>query len=223
MPWRKFPWKLGTLASASRIGAFSDPGEPRPHVYQNFPFSTFLYPARQAPFAFIFLALILPPAKGPGDRVRVSFGSAPPGLDSSRPVFRGLSPTAIHMKSLRDSGTLRSRQRVWCYRHGFAVSREDQERPLSTTPTAIELSGETLAVSSPLPARNERGEGWGEGKSIKNATPLPGPLLLLRRKRGSRAQSIFRIESQRILSSNRFRLVTSAATPPGIGLLADLI
>src|SRR5713101_6431012 len=79
MPWRKLPWKLGTLASASRIGAFFDPGEPRPHIYQNFPFSTFSYPARQAPIGFI-LKLFLPRAQGPGDRVRVSICSAPTGL-----------------------------------------------------------------------------------------------------------------------------------------------
>ncbi len=54
-------------------------------------------------------------------------------------------------------------------------------------PTGIELSLGTSSVGRPLPARNERGEGWGEGKSNKNATPLPGPLLLLRRKRGRRA------------------------------------
>src|SRR6266436_1777718 len=68
MPWRKFPWKLGTLASASGIGAFFDPGESRPHIYQNFPFSTFSYPARQAPFGFI-LKLFFARAQGPGDRV----------------------------------------------------------------------------------------------------------------------------------------------------------
>src|SRR5216684_160957 len=79
MPWRKFPWKLGTLASASGIGAFFDPGEPCPHIYQNFPFSTFSYPARQAPIGFI-LKLFLARAQGPGDRVRVSFFSAPAGL-----------------------------------------------------------------------------------------------------------------------------------------------
>src|SRR5258708_22688043 len=79
MPWRKFPWKLGTLASASGIGAFFDPGEPRPHIYQNFPFSTLSYPARQAPIGFI-LKLFLPRAKGPGDGVLASFCSAPAGL-----------------------------------------------------------------------------------------------------------------------------------------------
>ena len=42
-------------------------------------------------------------------------------------------------------------------------------------PTGIELSVETPGVLLPLPARNERGEGWGKGKSNKNATPLPGP------------------------------------------------
>src|SRR5712692_9851188 len=63
-----------------------------------------------------------------------------------------------------------------------------------TGSTAIELSIETPGVGRPLPARNERGEGWGEGKSIKNATPLPDPLLLLRRKRGRRAQSMHLIQ-----------------------------
>src|SRR6266568_5160937 len=63
-------------------------------------------------------------------------------------------------------------------------------------PTAIELSIETPSVGRPLPARNERGEGWGEGKSNKNATPLPGPLLRLRRKRGRRARSIPLIRCQ---------------------------
>src|SRR5713101_7194926 len=61
-----------------------------------------------------------------------------------------------------------------------------------TGSTAIELSIETPGVGRPLPARNERGEGRGEGKSEINATPLPGPLLLLRRKRGRRAQSMLR-------------------------------
>src|SRR5713101_5446842 len=65
MPWRKLPWKLGTLASASRIGAFFDPGEPRPHIYQNFPFSTYSYPARQAPIGFI-LKLFLAPGQRAG-------------------------------------------------------------------------------------------------------------------------------------------------------------
>ena len=37
--------------------------------------------------------------------MQVSFCSAPPGLHSFRRVFRGLSPTAIHIESLRDSGT----------------------------------------------------------------------------------------------------------------------
>src|SRR5216684_1295761 len=55
--------------------------------------------------------------------------------------------------------------------------------------TAIELSIGPPSVGRPLPARNERGEGWGEGKSNKNATPLPGPLLLLRRKRGGRGSA----------------------------------
>src|SRR6266704_6386151 len=63
-------------------------------------------------------------------------------------------------------------------------------------PTAVELSIGTPSVGRPLPARNERGEGWGEGKSNKNATPLPGPLLLLRRKRGRRARSIPLIQVQ---------------------------
>ncbi len=63
-------------------------------------------------------------------------------------------------------------------------------------PTAVELSIGTPSVGRPLPARNERGEGWGEGKSNKNATPLPGPLLLLRRKRGRRARSIPLIQGQ---------------------------
>jgi hypothetical protein len=56
--------------------------------------------------------------------------------------------------------------------------------------TAIELGIGTPSVGRPLPARNERGEGWGGGKSNKNAAPLPGPLLLLRRKRGRRARLI---------------------------------
>src|SRR5713101_7535534 len=105
MPWRKFPWKLGTLASASGIGAFFDPGEPRPHIYQNFPFSTFLYPARQAPFGFILKLFFAPCQRagrqGAGQLLFIPNGAA----DLSRPVFRGLSPTAIHIKSLRDSGT----------------------------------------------------------------------------------------------------------------------
>jgi len=63
-------------------------------------------------------------------------------------------------------------------------------------PTAIELSLGTPGAGRLLPARNERGEGWGEGKSNKNATPLPGPLLLLRRKRGRRARSIPLIQCQ---------------------------
>src|SRR6266851_6678374 len=62
--------------------------------------------------------------------------------------------------------------------------------------TAIELSVGTPSVGRPLPARNEWGEGWGEGKSNKNATPLPGPLLLLRRKRGRRERSIPLIQAQ---------------------------
>ena len=38
---------------------------------------------------------------------------------------------------------------------------------------------------SPSPCEERAGEGWGEGKSNKNATPLPGPLLRRRRKRES--------------------------------------
>src|SRR2546428_9744648 len=67
-------------------------------------------------------------------------------------------------------------------------------------PTALELSIGTPSVGRPLPARNERGEGWGEGKSNKNATPLPGPLHLLRRKRGRRARSIRLTQVQCTLS-----------------------
>src|SRR2546428_11637257 len=63
MPWRKLPWKLGTLASASGIGAFFDPGEPRPHIYQNFPFSTFLYPARKRLSEFILKLFFAPRPK----------------------------------------------------------------------------------------------------------------------------------------------------------------
>src|SRR5216684_2047102 len=105
MPWRKFPWKLGTLASASGIGAFFDPGEPRPHIYQNFPFSTFSYPARQAPSGFILKLFVAPrPRAGRRGASQLLF-SPSRAADLSRPVFRGLSPTAIHIKSLRDSGT----------------------------------------------------------------------------------------------------------------------
>jgi len=55
--------------------------------------------------------------------------------------------------------------------------------------TAIELSIGMSSVCRP-PREERAGEGWGAGKSNKNATPLPGPRLLLRRKRGRRARSI---------------------------------
>src|SRR6266436_7247530 len=63
-------------------------------------------------------------------------------------------------------------------------------------PTAIELGIGPSSVCRPLPARNEGGEGWGGGKSNKNAAPLPGPLLLLRRKRGRKARSLPLIQCQ---------------------------
>src|SRR5437667_11388121 len=45
--------------------------------------------------------------------------------------------------------------------------------------TAIELSGVASWGLLPLPARNEWGEGWGEGNPNKNGPPLPDPLLPL--------------------------------------------
>src|SRR5260370_10873691 len=50
--------------------------------------------------------------------------------------------------------------------------------------TAIEPSYGARVNVLPRPARNERGEGWGEGQSNKNAPPLPVPLLPLRGERG---------------------------------------
>src|SRR5467141_3728252 len=70
-----------------------------------------------------------------------------------------------------------------------------RRRKLGSERSAIELSIGAPSVGHPLPARNEWG-GWGEGKSNKNTTPLPGPLLLLRRKRGRRARSIPLIQVQ---------------------------
>ncbi len=49
--------------------------------------------------------------------------------------------------------------------------------------TAIEPSYGARVNVLPRPARNERGEGWGEGQSNKNAPPLPVPLLPLREER----------------------------------------
>src|SRR5258708_31184226 len=51
-------------------------------------------------------------------------------------------------------------------------------------------------ASVALSLRGTSGERVGEGKSNKNATPLPGPLLLLRRKRGRRAHSVPLIQCQ---------------------------
>src|SRR5436189_4084738 len=51
--------------------------------------------------------------------------------------------------------------------------------PSPWIPTAIELSGVASWGLLPLPARNEWGEGWGEGNSNKNGPPLPDPLLPL--------------------------------------------
>src|SRR2546422_5888134 len=45
--------------------------------------------------------------------------------------------------------------------------------------TAIELSSVASWGFLPLPARNEWGEGWGEGNPNKNGPPLPDPLLPL--------------------------------------------
>src|SRR5216117_3227892 len=45
--------------------------------------------------------------------------------------------------------------------------------------TAIELRGIAASGLLPLPARNEWGEGRGEGNPNKNGPPLPGPLLPL--------------------------------------------
>ncbi len=50
--------------------------------------------------------------------------------------------------------------------------------------TAIESAYGKGVNVLPRPARNERGEGWGEGKSNKNAPPLPVPLLPQREERG---------------------------------------
>src|SRR6266852_7497191 len=83
-------------------------------------------------------------------------------------------------------------------------------------PTAIELGIGTSSVCRPLPARNERGEGWGGGKSNKNAAPLPGPLLLLRRKRGRRARSIPLVQCQ--CSLTREAGVRRSGSEPGQAL-----
>src|SRR6266516_2932984 len=61
--------------------------------------------------------------------------------------------------------------------------RVEQAWPLTLDPpwipTAIELSGVASWGLLPLPARNEWGEGWGEGNPNKNGPPLPDPLLPL--------------------------------------------
>src|SRR5213596_2100727 len=49
----------------------------------------------------------------------------------------------------------------------------------TSTPPAIELSGLAASGLLPLPARNEWGEGRGEGNPIKNGPPLLDPLLPL--------------------------------------------
>ncbi|HEY2953271.1 MAG TPA: C-terminal helicase domain-containing protein, partial [Verrucomicrobiae bacterium] len=50
-------------------------------------------------------------------------------------------------------------------------------------PISIELGDAANANLLPLPARNERGEGRGEGNSIENGPPLPSPLLPRREER----------------------------------------
>ncbi len=124
-----------------------------------------------------------------------SLGGLNCGLELSGGVSHERHHGAQSMNTNLASGGTIAAARPWS---GFPKSVSGNSFLGSTGhwPTAIELSIGTSSVGRPLPARNERGEGWGEGKSNKNATPLPGPLLLLRRKRGRRARSIRLIQVQ---------------------------
>jgi molybdate transport system ATP-binding protein len=69
---------------------------------------------------------------------------------------------------------------VECGRLEKSVRRGQPPRPV---PTAVESRTDASANLLPLPARHERGEGRGEGRSKKNGPPLPGPLLPRREER----------------------------------------
>ena len=73
-------------------------------------------------------------------------------------------------------------------RHGALLLRAGlEQRARGPGATAIELSDAVTADLLPLPARNERGEGWGEGKSKTKCPSSPQPSLSGRRGPGSTA------------------------------------
>src|SRR6266702_1486735 len=98
-----------------------------------------------------------------------------------------LTPTPGRSYDCVSANSLQCRQAL----HGSApASLSDRQQDLPCNSTL------ERRASVPLSLRGTSGEGWGEGKSNKNATPLPGPLLRLRRKRGRRTQSIPLIRCQ---------------------------